>query len=192
MPSSLRRPVIASLALLFSAAPNLHAQAAAVRAFTGFTLIDGTGAAPVPDATLLVRNGRILAVGPSSRVRIPAGAERVTLDGKFVMPGLINGHGHASSIADLATYAAYGVTTVFSLGDEPADVFAARDSQRMTSLPQAPLRHARVYLAGPVLSPSAPADAAVQVAAAAARGVDIVKIRVDDNLGTAPKMRPEV
>ena len=192
MSSSLLRPVIASLALLFSAAPNLHAQAAAVRAFTGFTLIDGTGAAPVPNATLLVRNGRILAVGPSSRVRIPAGAERVTLDGKFVMPGLINGHGHASSIADLATYAAYGVTTVFSLGDEPADVFAARDSQRMTSLPQAPLRHARVYLAGPVLSPTSPEDAAAQVAAVAARGVDIVKIRVDDNLGTAPKMRPEI
>ena len=193
MPSPLRRPVIASLALLFSAASMLHAQAAhATRAFTGFTLIDGTGAAPVPNATLLVRDGRIVAVGPSSRVRIPAGAEHVTLDGKFVMPGLINGHGHASGIADLATYAAYGVTTVFSLGDEPADVFAARDSQRMTVFPQAPLRHARVYLAGPVLSPSSPADAAAQVAAVATRGVDIVKIRVDDNLGTAPKMRPEI
>jgi imidazolonepropionase-like amidohydrolase len=191
-------PVLVSLALLTSSAPTLGAQTApATRAFTGFTLIDGTGRAPVPDATLLARNGRIVAVGPASSVRIPAGAERVVLRGKFVMPGLINGHGHATSIQDLATYAAYGVTTVFSLGDEPADVFAAREAQRTASAPTAPMptarqHHARVFLSGPVLSPTSPVDAVAQVAAVAARNVDIVKIRVDDNLGTAPKMRPEI
>ena len=208
MPSHPLTPVIASLALFVSAGPTICAQAAPVtRAFTGFTLIDGTGRDPVPNATLLVRSGRIVAVGPASRVRIPDGAERVPLDGKFVMPGLINGHGHASGVQDLATYAAYGVTTVFSLGDEPADVFAARDAQRnapaltppalnappLNAPPlNAPPQYARVFLAGPVLAPSSPADAVVQVAAVAARGVDIVKIRVDDNLGTAAKMRPEI
>jgi hypothetical protein len=160
MPSHPLTPVIASLALFVSAGPTIRAQAAPVtRAFTGFTLIDGTGRDPVPNTTLLVRSGRIVAVGPASRVRIPAGAERVPLDGKFVMPGLINGHGHATGIQDLATYAAYGVTTVFSLGDEPADVFAARDAQRnapaLSPPPlNAPPLHARVFLAGPVLTPS--------------------------------------
>ena len=185
MPSRLR--ILVVLACLASA---VHAQAqtrGATRAFTGFTLIDDTGRAPVPNATLLVRNGRIVAVGPAARVRIPADAERIVLDGKFVMPGLINGHGHASSVADLATYAAYGVTTVFSLGDEPAEVFAARAAQR-----QSPPAHARVYLAGPVLTPTSPDDARAQVAAVAARGVDIVKIRVDDNLGAARKMAPDI
>lgn len=157
------------------------------RAFTGATLIDGTGRAPVRNATLLVRDGRVVAAGPAARVTIPANAERVPLAGKFIIPGLINAHGHASSVANLDTYAAYGVTTVYSLGDEPAEVFAARDAQRATSP-----RHARVYVAGPVLNPTSPDDARAQVAAVADRHVDIVKIRVDDNLGTSPKMKPEV
>lgn len=179
---------VLATALLGCAAPALAAQPASVtRAFTGFTLIDGTGSAPVPNAALVVRDGRIVAVGPSGQVQIPANAERVALDGKVVMPGLINAHGHASSVANLATYAAYGVTTVFSLGDETPEVFAARNAQRRS----AP-RHARVYVAGPVLAPTSPDDARKQVAAVAARSVDIVKIRVDDNLGTTRKMPPEI
>lgn len=164
-----------------------RAQAGITRAFTGMTLLDGTDAAPVPNATLLVRDGKVVAAGPAARVSIPAGVERVSLAGKVVMPGLINAHGHASSVENLATYAAYGVTTVYSLGDETPAVFAARAAQRT-----APPRHARVYVAGPVLNPTDAADAAVQVARVAAQGVDIVKIRVDDNLGTARKMSPEV
>ncbi len=179
-----------ALASLTAAAPAslLGAQSPArVRAFTGATLIDGTTRAPIANATLLVRDGRIVAAGPAAAVRVPAGAERVTLDGKVVIPGLINAHGHASSVANLATYAAYGVTTVYSLGDETSDVFAARDAQRL-----APPGHARVYLAGPVLTPTTPEEARAQVEGVVARNVDIVKIRVDDNLGTAKKMPPEV
>lgn len=176
-------------ALLFTVfVPDVSAQQApSTRVFTGFTLIDGAGAAPVPNAVLVVRAGRIVDVGPATRVPVPADADRVDLAGTFVMPGLVNAHGHASSVANLRTYAAYGVTTVYSLGDEAPDVFAARDAQT-----RAAPAHARVYVAGPVLNPTDSADAVAQVAAVAARGVDIVKIRVDDNLGTAPKMRPEV
>ncbi|MCA2994978.1 amidohydrolase family protein [Gemmatimonas sp.] len=158
-----------------------------VTAFTGATLIDGTGRSPVPNATLLVREGKVLAAGAGGSITVPAGATRVPLDGTVIIPGLINGHGHASTVANLATYAAYGVTTVYSLGDEGPEVFGARDAQR-----RAPPAHARVYLAGPVLAPATPDEARAQVRAAVARGVDIIKIRVDDNLGTAPKMPPEV
>lgn len=186
---SILRPLAAALVLTSGITPALsYAQTdAGATVFTGFTLIDGTGAPPVANAVLVVRNGRIDDAGPASRVRIPAGAERVDLAGKFVMPGIINAHGHASSVANLRTYAAYGVTTVYSLGDETPDVFAARTEQQRKSP-----AHARVYLAGPVLAPTDSADAVAQVAAVVARGVDIVKIRVDDNLGTAPKMRPDV
>jgi homoserine O-acetyltransferase len=160
---------------------------AATKAFTGATLIDGTGHAPIRNATVLVRDGRVVTAGPAATVTIPAGAERIGLDGKFLMPGLINTHGHASSPADLATYAAYGITTVFSLGGEPPSVFAARAEQGTPSLARA-----RVYLAGPVLAPATPAEARQQVADVAAQKVDIVKIRVDDNLGTTRKMTPDV
>jgi imidazolonepropionase-like amidohydrolase len=161
--------------------------AVATRAFTGATLIDGTGKAPQENATILVRDGRIIAVGPASRITIPANAERVSLAGKVIMPGLINAHGHASSVANLATYAAYGVTTVYSLGDESEEVFIARDAQRTVSP-----AHARVFVAGPVLNPSNVSQARTLVAAVMTQDVDIVKIRVDDNLGTTAKMSPEV
>ena len=168
-------------------AVSASAQTGSVKAFTGATLIDGTDRAPVSNATIVVRDGRIVAAGPASSVQIPSGAERVALDGKTVIPGIINAHGHVGSPADLRTYAAYGITTVFSLGDEPASVFAARAEQTTPALDRS-----RVFLAGPVLAPKTPDEARTLVAGVAERKVDIVKIRVDDNLGTTTKMPPEV
>jgi imidazolonepropionase-like amidohydrolase len=160
----------------------------AQRAFTGFTLIDGTDRGPIRNAVMVVRDGRIVAAGPASRVAIPAGAERVAIDGHTVIPGLINAHGHVNDAArDLRVYAAYGVTTVFSLGDEQPPVFAARREQSSPSLARA-----RVFVAGPVLSPRTPDEARAQVRGVADQRVDVVKIRVDDNLGTTRKMPPEV
>lgn len=170
-------------------------------AFTGARVIDGTGRAPIDNATILVRGGRIVAVGPAAGVTVPPGARRVPLAGKTVIPGLLNAHGHvgntvgmeqghysAENVArDLKTYAAYGVTTVFSLGDDQAASIAARDSQRTPSLDRA-----RLFVAGPVLAPKSPAEAVTLVGQNAAMKVDIVKIRVDDTLGTTPKMAPEI
>jgi imidazolonepropionase-like amidohydrolase len=163
------------------------AQEPPVRAFTGLTLIDGTTRAPVPNATIVVRDGRVVAAGPGGSVRIPVGARLVSLTGKTVIPGIINAHGHVTDPKDPSTYAAYGVTTVFSLGGEPQSVFAARAAQNTRALDRA-----RVFLAGTVLTPKTPDEARSQVAEDAARRVDIVKIRVDDNLGTIPKMTPDV
>src|SRR5262245_52134248 len=161
---------------------------AAVKAFTGARLIDGTDRAPIPDATILVRGGRIVAAGPSSSVQVPAGAERVALTGKTVIPGLINAHGHVNAPdRDLRTYAAYGVTTVFSLGGESAPHFAARDSQNTPAL-----NRARIFVAGPVLDPKSAALAREDVGKNQAMKVDVIKIRVDDNLGTTQKMAPEI
>lgn len=76
---------------------------ATLRAFTGVTLYDGTGGEPIPNANVLVQNGRVVMAGPSAKVPVPLGAQVVPLTGKFLMPGLINAHGHASSVANLAT-----------------------------------------------------------------------------------------
>ena len=181
----------AAFAVVLALAPVHAVHAQAVTAFTGVTLIDGTARAPIANATLLVRDGRVVAAGPSTRVEIPNGAQRVVLTGKVIMPGLINSHGHANSVAELATYAAYGVTTVYSLGGEPAPVFDARNARR-DGKPLAPPLGARVFVAGPVLTPTTPDEARAQVAGVAAQKVDIVKIRVDDNLGLSAKMTPDV
>jgi imidazolonepropionase-like amidohydrolase len=137
---------------------------------------------------MIVREGRVVASGPAHTVAIPVGAETVLLTGKTVIPGLINAHGHVNEAArDLSVYAAYGVTTVFSLGGEQPDVFAARDAQGISSLSRA-----RVFVSGPVLGPNTADEARAQVAEIMAQKVDFIKIRVDDNLGTTPKMSPEV
>jgi len=172
-----------------------------VRAFTGARVVDGTDRAPLDNATILVRDGRVAAIGPAASVKIPPNAVRVPLTGKTVIPGLINAHGHVGNTEglqqghysaqnvdrDLRTYAAYGVTTVFSLGDDQAAGIAARDAQ---STPR--LDRARLFVAGPVLAPTSPDDARRLVAEDQAMKVDIVKIRVDDNLGTTPKMSPDI
>src|SRR5688500_2490746 len=176
------------LAVLLTVAPELvQAQTGQVRVFTGLTLIDGTDRQAIPNGTIVVRDGRIVAAGPASSVTIPAGAERVSLSGKTVIPGIINAHGHVNTPADLRTYAAYGITTVYSLGGEPASVFAARDAQNTPALDRA-----RVFVSGPVLTPNTSEEARTQVAGVAEQKADIVKIRVDDNLGTVQKMPPEI
>ena len=103
--------VLAAATLI--SAPSAQ-QPAAVRAFTGARLIDGTDRAPIANATIVVQDGRIVAAGPATSVNVPAGAERVALNGKTVIPGLINAHGHVNDPKDLRTYAAYGITTVYS------------------------------------------------------------------------------
>jgi len=189
---------VTSLVILSS--PVFNAQPPSpTKAFTGARVIDGTARAPVDNATILVRGGRIVAVGPA--VTIPADAERVPLAGKTVIPGLVNAHGHVGNTVgleggkysaenvqnDLRTYAAYGVTTVFSLGDDQAASIAARDSQKTPAL-----NRARLFVAGPVLAPKTVDEARKLVDEDAAMKVDIVKIRVDDNLGTTAKMAPEI
>ena len=164
-----------------------HVMLAQARVFTGLTLIDGTGRDPIPNAAIVVRDGRIEAAGRLTDISIPVGAERVSLAGKWAIPGLMNAHGHVTSVANLRTYSMYGITTVFSLGDEPPAIFAARDSQRTPALTRS-----RVFVAGPVLAPKSTDEARTLVRANRDMHADIVKIRVDDNLGTTQKMSPEI
>jgi imidazolonepropionase-like amidohydrolase len=191
----------ASAALVLSAAVLPAQQPGGVKAFTGARVWDGTDRAPVDNATIVVRDGRVVAVGPSDRVTVPSGAERIAIAGKHVIPGLINAHGHvgntvgleqgkysAEQVAkDLRLYAAYGITTVVSLGDDQGPSFSSRDSQRSPALARS-----RIFVAGPVLTPTTPEEAREQVAKVALMKADWVKIRVDDNLGTTRKMEPQV
>jgi imidazolonepropionase-like amidohydrolase len=186
---------VASLVALPAQSPG------GVKAFTGARVIDGTDRAAIDNATIVVRDGKIVAVGPAASVAVPAGADRLSLAGKTVIPGIVNAHGHVGNtvglqqgrysaenvLRDLKTYAAYGVTTVFSLGDDQEAGFKSRDAQKTPALD-----HARLFVAGPVLSPKSPEDARKLVGEVAAMKSDIVKIRVDDNLGTSQKMPPDI
>ena len=63
------------------------------QAFIGATLIN-PGQPALPDAVVIVQSGKVLAAGTRQEVRIPAGAKRFELAGKWIMPGLIDAHVH--------------------------------------------------------------------------------------------------
>lgn len=90
-----RRFIQIALAALLPATP-LPAQSAAAPALvlTGATLIDGTDRPPRANATVVVRNGWITAVGDQFTVPVPRGAKVVDLRGKYLLPGFIDMHAH--------------------------------------------------------------------------------------------------
>ncbi len=66
------------------------------KALVGATLIDGTGAAPVPNAVVLLRDGKIECAGPRSACPVPSGVDTADLSGLFITPGLVDAHVHFS------------------------------------------------------------------------------------------------
>ncbi len=156
-------------------------------AFVGARIIDGTGKPPIERATMLVRGGRIAAIGSS--VKVPAGVQQIDVSGKTIIPGLINAHGHVNALSQLGLYARYGITTVFSLGGDKEIEF--RDQTRPEQKTPA-LTRSRLFIAGPIPVSKTAEDARKAVDSLAAAKTDIVKIRVDDALGTATPMSPEV
>lgn len=183
-----------------------------------FTLIDGTGKAPVPGAAMVITDGRIRYAGTKAKAAVPQGASKIDLTGKYVMPGIINLHGHLGNVkglvqdpknytpenldANLKTYASYGVTTVVSMGSDQDLILQRRAAQRATGRPKT----TRIYTAyrgftGKAGYPtSAPGMKGVpfevstrdevkkDVAILADKKVDIVKIWVDDHFGRESKI----
>ncbi len=101
---------------------------ASTLAIVGGTLIDGTGAAPIPDAVVVIHNGRIVAVGPRSKVKIPKHANVVDARGKTILPGLWDMHAHFEQVEWGPIYLAAGVTTVRDCGNEFEFITAVRDA----------------------------------------------------------------
>jgi len=170
-------------------------------AFTNATLIDGSGSAPIANAVMIVQNGNISAVGTKENTPIPDNSTVIDLQGKFIIPGLINSHGHVGDVKgieggnysynnvidNLSIYARYGITTVVSLGGDKKESEPLRAIHDSTST-----QHARLYIAGEVINGKTPAEATTVVDSNKNMGVDWMKIRVDDNLGTSPKMTEDV
>ena len=170
------------------------------KALVGARIFDGTGKAVIEKGTIVIEEGKIAAVGPSDKVKVPQGARIIDVSGKTITPGLINAHGHVSDVEgkgtgraregvarQLGLFARYGITTVFSLGGEEAPAFQLRDEQNTPSL-----NRARIHVAGTVIVGSTPEEAVRMVRKVAGTKPDYIKIRVDDNLGTTKKITPDV
>jgi imidazolonepropionase-like amidohydrolase len=173
--------------------PDTQSAASSAQAWVGARIIDGTGRSAIENATLLIRNGRVEAVG--KRVKLLPEAERIDATGKTIIPGLISAHGHVNDPAQFGIYLRDGITTILSLGGDKE--FALREQSAKAPPGTAP----RLYVAGLIQDSTAiPGAVAVRTPEEARKSVDelirnkpdMVKVRVDDFLGARPKMSPAV
>jgi imidazolonepropionase-like amidohydrolase len=171
-----------------------------VTAYEGARLIVGDGRV-IENGTVVVNGAKIAQAGAAADVRVPAGAKRVNLAGKTVMPMIIDTHVHLSEtrealIRDLRMRAYYGVSAAMSMG---TDGYALLDMRNET-IPSA----ARFRSAGRGITMPEPgrttvpywvttaAEGRKAVEELAAHKVDIVKIWVDARDGKYKKLTPEI
>ncbi|MEW6322554.1 MAG: amidohydrolase family protein [Acidobacteriota bacterium] len=194
--------VVTAGLLWWPLAAAIETQAPSVTLFEGARLIVGDGTAPIDNAAFIVEGSRFGAVGRVGQVTAPAGAARVSLAGKTVMPGIIDTHTHpATERAELEDQlrrkAYFGATVLMSLGLDGNDVaFQVRQSPIAGG--------ARLFTAGRGITRpepgrtdvpywvNSPAEARKSVQEQAARKVDFIKIWVDDRDGKYPKLTPEL
>src|SRR5688572_27118006 len=188
--------------------------------FEGSRLIAGDGAAPIESSAFIVENGRITASGRKGELQLPAGASRIDLTGKTVMPALVDAHSHLgytdvtrmtttaanytreNLVDHLRRYAYYGIAATLSMGvdrgelpfelrAEPvAGAALFRTAGRGIALPNA--GPGADYRKDAAYGVTTEADARTAVRELAAKKVDIVKIWVDDRDGTVKKLPPEM
>ena len=176
-----------------------RAQGPAATVFEGARVIVGDGRV-IENATVVMQGDRLMQVGPAATVKAPAGATRISLTGKTVMPAIVDAHVHTSTtapelVADLQQRARFGVGAALSMGLDGTDAAFAQRAQTAPGL-------ARLFLAGRgITAPekgrtevphwlTSEAEARKAVQEEAARKVDLIKIWVDDRDGKFPKLTP--
>jgi imidazolonepropionase-like amidohydrolase len=168
------------LLLALACAPIAHAQNAPSTAFVGVTVLPMTGPEVLTNRTVVVRDGRIVAITPAT-TKPPAGAVQIDARGKFLMPGLSEMHAHipganapAQLIQDIMyLYVANGVTTIRGMLGAPNQLVLRDRAARNEII--APT----IIVGAPSLNgntASTPEAAATLVAQNIAAGYDLQKV----------------
>jgi imidazolonepropionase-like amidohydrolase len=191
--------VLVALTMVVSgcATPDEAPPVSTATTYTGARVIVGDGEV-IENATFVVDGGRFIAVGATGEVDVPTGAATADLTGMTVMPAIIDAHTHLSTtregvIADLELRAYFGIGAAMSLGadglDAPldlrADVTRYRSAGRGITRPEPGRNEVPHWI-------ETAEEARVAVREEAARGVDIIKIWVDDRNGQYEKLTPEI
>ena len=174
--------------------------AANVTVFEGARLILGDGSDPIDNGAILVQDDRITGVGGMGQLEVPAGAARVDLTGKTVMPAIVDAHKHVADtreglVDQLEQFAYFGVGTVLSLGLDGGDL--AFQIRNETSPGAARLRTAGRGITAPEPGRSevpqwvtTEEEARTAIQELAEPQVNWVKIWVDDRNGQYEKLSP--
>ena len=196
---------------------QVAAPSAGITVFEGARLIVGDGSAPIEDAVVVVQQGRFGQVGRRGAVELPAGAVRVDLKGKTVIPALVDGHSHIgyqkgpstsvknytreNIIDHMYRFAYYGIAASQAMGSDFGDMpYELRREILAGQFPGA----ARFLTAGRGLAPlseiadnnmrhsayvvSTEEGTRAQVRELASRGVTLIKTWVR----AEPKMAPDL
>jgi imidazolonepropionase-like amidohydrolase len=180
--------------------PSPSPPGASALALIGATLVDGTGAAPVPDSVVVLLGARIVAAGPRTGVAIPPDARQIDLSGATILPGFINAHIHGGFYeAVLEAWARGGVTTVRDLA-----VFTLTPDWALRDRSHSRPRRARLVAAGPMitvsdgypiaywggigLTVSSAHDASLKAAGLLDDGADLLKIALESGAIFGQKM----
>lgn len=192
--------LVTTICLLGCRQNNSAGDKTEVTAFVGANIIDGTGAETIKGGVLLVEQGKIIGIGTKESITVPAGASIVEVNGKTIIPGIIDAHCHVglanglqtgysgeNVVKHLNTYARYGITTLVSLGDGTEISAELRNKQNVPTL-----NRSRLFIAGEVISGDTKGDVREIIDHNDSLKVDFMKIRVDDVLGTSPKMTEDI
>ena len=160
-------------------------------AITHVTLIDASVAAPKPDMTIFIADGKIAAIGPASSLSIPSNTRTLDATGKFLIPGLVDIHVHLTGAGEptgsrefiLPLLLANGITTVRDMGGNLDSLVILRHE-----IEHGQLTAPRIFFAGPYLDGSPPffqpslvvtnaAEATADIHSLISRGADFIKVQ---------------
>jgi hypothetical protein len=170
-----------AIAALFAQTASAQQPATSLYAITNVTVVPMDRERRVQGQTVIIRDGRIEAIGPVSATKVPAGATRLEGRGRYLMPGLAEMHAHvppnpaaAQWTEDvLFLYAANGITFVRSMLGAPHHLALRAKAERGEILSP------RIYISGPSLngnSVASPEDGRRMVREQKAAGYDTLKI----------------
>lgn len=212
--------LLGALVLVGTGACNDMPESTGPILFEGAKLIIGDSSPTIEDSAFIVESGHFVRVGRRGEIGAPAGATRVDLSGKVVIPAIVDAHAHLgfadvsgmttagenytreNLVDHLERYAYYGIAAVRNLGTDAGDI--AFELRREPVEGAALLRLAGRGIAKPNAGPNAPyyrptaygvttqAEARDAVRELAEREVDTVKIWVDDRGGRVDKLGAEL
>jgi imidazolonepropionase-like amidohydrolase len=190
---------ITLLTIVVALAAGIISAQSKVTVLEGARVIVGDGKT-IDNATIVVQGDRFTQVGPAASVKVPAGATRVSVTGKTVMPAIVDAHVHTSTteaelVNDLQRRARFGIGAALSLGLDGTDAAFIQRDKTVPTL-------ARIFTAGRgITAPekgrtevpywiTTPDEGRKAARELAAKKVDIIKIWVDDRDGKFPKLTP--